>query len=879
MGESMYDLTLTNTTFNGNTLNEELFNVNVLVEAHTGETPWGGNEGNELGIPTIEAMAAMEQFGVTSVRFPAGQDKAIFSQTGMIVDGDLPSFLRNFLEHAQEHGLSVNLVLPVESLEEFGGPSQAEILDGIEMIAAIVARDFPGVVTGYELGNEYWGGRIPGDDTREATYGEAAGHAAVAIQNGSSGFGLDPHIILQASGNLAGAFGNSLTEANVAIQEAFASVAGAHETVDGILRNFYWRDRDDGAFDNDSGVFAEDRGLDENLNGWGDGNWEIWAGHELTTYVGEYNITNRVSFSENGLDLGIHGASMFLEHFTNMIEADVDVAFAWPFLHATRNSFLLQHEDIQLTTIHGLEIVSNTTRGAMFDLLRQTVAGDELIHLDWDTESAVEVTAFQDALDPLDGSAVTSYTQTFFFSSRSDQFETLNVDLSYFVSGFSSVSALGIFYDDENDHHRNAIIAERSEFDEDLDGIFLLDLQAYEVVQVTFHYGHVMDQNGNINFTEESTVHRGADAGETLILNDGNDTVHGGGGDDWIDGGNGSDVLYGGEGKDTLVGGGSADTIFGGHGDDLIYGNWGRDVIHGGDGNDTVYSGTMNNEVYGEEGHDLVRASSGDDKIWGGSGNDTLYGHEGIDHISGGMGHDSIEGGYGNDLVNGGNGNDVVKGGSGNDQVVGGRGNDSLFGQGGNDSLSGGDGDDGISGGQGRDLIGGGNGNDTLNGGNGNDTVKGGADQDLIIGGRGNDRLFGEDGEDTLMGGDGDDLLRAGTGNDVLDGGVGDDFMAGGAGFDHLDGGLGNDTLMGNFNADVFYFEDHHGHDIIKDFEFDNDAEVIDFSSLEHFSTFAEVSANMVQLSNGVLITTSSDSSLLLEGLELSLLEANDFVF
>lgn len=856
----MYDLTITNTTYTGGMLNEELFNVNVLVDAHTGETPWGGNYGNEIGNPTIEALAAMEKFNVTSVRFPAGQDKAIFSETGMIVDGDLPSFLRNFLEHAQEHDLGVNLVVPVESLEEFGGPSQTEILDGLEQIASIVARDFPGVVTGYELGNEYWGGRIPGDDTREAAYGEAAGLAAVAIQNGASEFNTDPHIILQASGNLGGAFGNSLSDANIAIQDAFASVNGALETVDGVLRNFYWRDRDEGAFDNGTGTYAEDRGIDENLNGWGDANWEIWAGHELTTYVGEYNITNRVSFTDENVDIGIHGASMFLEHLTNMVEADVDVAFAWPFLHATRNSFILQHEDIEVTNIHGMDIITNTTRGAMFDLLRQSVVGDELIDLGWGTESAVEVTAFQDAIETVDGNAVTSYTQTVFFSSRTDQFETINVDLSALVPGYTSMSGISIFYEDEGDHHRDAVLTELSGLDNDSDGLFTLDLKAYEVVQLTFHYGHMMASDGIITFTQASTVYQGTDDAETLMLKDGDDTIHGGGGGDLIDGGNGTDVLYGGDGNDTLAGGGFGDTIFGGDGEDMIHGNWGRDVIYGGEGNDTVYSGTMDGTVYGEAGDDLVVAASGNDKIWGGTGHDSLYGLDGKDYISGGMNNDLIDGGSGNDIVDGGNGNDVVKGGEGKDRVFGGRGDDELSGQGGADTLIGGDGDD------------------IANGGNGNDAVKGGAGNDILLGGRGNDRLFGEYGEDTLIGGDGDDLLRAGANNDVLVAGEGDDFLAGGAGFDILDGGNGNDILWGNFNSDKFLFDLGHGHDVIKDFEANNDLEVIDFSAMGKFSSFADIAANMVQQGSGVLITTSAVSSVLLENVDISLLDTHDFI-
>lgn len=857
----MYDLTITTITDAVGTLNEELFNVNVLVDAHTGETPWGGNYGNEIGNPTIEALAAMDQFDVTSVRFPAGQDKAIFSETGMIVDGDLPTFLRNFLEYAQESGLGVNLVVPVESLEEFGGPSQAEILDGLEQIASIVARDFPGVVTGYELGNEYWGGRIPGDDTREAAYGEAAGMAAVAIQNGASEFETDPHIILQASGNLGGAFDNSLSDANMAIQDAFASVNGAMETVDGVLRNFYWRDRDEGGFDNGTGTYAEDRGIDENLNGWGDANWESWAGRELTTYVGEYNITNRVTFSEENVDIGVHGASMFLEHMTNMVEADVDVAFAWPFLHATRNSFILQHEDIEVTNILGMEILTNTTRGAMFDLLRQSIVGDKLLDIEWNTESAVEVTAFQDAIVEIEGNAVTSYTKTVFFSSRSDQFETINVDLSSLVSGYSGMNGISIFYEDEGNHHRDAILTEVTGLDNDLDGQFTLDLEAYEVVQLTFHFGHTMASNGNITFTQDSTVFQGSDGAETLMLNDGADTVHGREGNDWIDGGNGSDVLLGGDGNDTLVGGGFADTVFGGDGEDLIHGNWGRDVIYGGKGDDTVYSGAMDGIVYGEAGDDLVVAATGNDKIWGGTGRDSLYGSDGKDYISGGMNNDLVDGGSGNDIVDGGNGNDVVLGGNGRDRVFGGRGDDKLSGEGGADTLVGGDGDD------------------IANGGNGNDAVKGGAGNDLLLGGRGNDRLFGEAGEDTLVGGVGDDLLRAGANNDVLIAGEGDDFLAGGAGFDLLDGGAGNDMLWGNFNSDQFLFDHGHGHDVIKDFEANNDLEVIDFTALDKFSSFAEIAENMVQLGTDVLITTSAVSSVLLESVDISQLDTHDFIF
>lgn len=896
-GFTMHDLTITEVTYTGGTLENEIFNVNALVNAHTGEPPWGNNEGNELGVPTLEALAALEKFSVSHVRFPAGQDKYIFSETGIIVDGDIPEFLRNFLQYAEDNEVLVNLVVPVESLEKFEGPSQSEILEGLEQMSEIIARDFPGVVSGFELGNEYWGGRTPGDESREIEYGEAAGLAAVALTNGAAALGVNPHIILQASGNLGGAFEGSLTDANIAIQQAFESVPGALQTVDGVLRNFYWRDGDAGAFQNDSGAFREDRGLDENLNGWGDANWEAWAGKELTTYVGEYNITNSISFGEDGVDLGVHGASMLLEHITNMIEASVDVAFAWPFLHASRNSFILQDEEIEVLEINGMDVVTNTTRGAMFDILRQSIVGDMLVDIGWEANSAIEVTAFQDVIGNPEPGITESYTKTIFLSSRSDEFETHSVDLSMFVEDYSALSGLRLFYEEAGNHHRDAAITEISGVDNDRDGIFTIGLNPYEVVQLTFHYGHEVSDVSVVLFSETNTMHHGNGTDETLVLNGGNDTVYAAGGDDWIEGGNGRDLLYGHEGDDTLIGGGSSDTLHGGSGNDLLYGNWGNDSIYGDGGNDTIYSGTMNDVVFGGNGNDAIYASSGNDRIWGNDGDDYLSGQDGDDQIYGGMNHDTLVGGAGNDVLNGGNGNDDLSGGMGDDLVVGGRGNDQVYGDAGQDSLTGGDGDDTLDGGSGHDLLVagngedvlvggdgsdrliGGNGDDHLDGGDGNDALIGGQGNDTILGGWGLDRLIGGVGNDTLTGGAGDDVLRGGRNNDVLVAGDGNDLLVGGAGFDHLEGGAGDDILFGKFNADTFVFKSGHGNDTIRDFEASNDREVIDLSALEAFGSFNELILNAWTQGGGVMIATSAESSIFLSGVDIMDLGEEDFIF
>ena len=119
------------------------FNTNLLPYANTGETPWGGNDGNEFGSITEETLEALEQFDIDHTRFPAGQEKTVFSEHGIIVDGDLSPFLDTFLSEAQAMGMKVNLVVPVESLERFGGVSADELYAQLELMAEIIAGRYP----------------------------------------------------------------------------------------------------------------------------------------------------------------------------------------------------------------------------------------------------------------------------------------------------------------------------------------------------------------------------------------------------------------------------------------------------------------------------------------------------------------------------------------------------------------------------------------------------------------------------------------------------------------------------------------------------------------------------------------------------------------
>lgn len=235
----------------------------------------------------------------------------------------------------------------------------------------------------------------------------------------------------------------------------------------------------------------------------------------------------------------------------------------------------------------------------------------------------------------------------------------------------------------------------------------------------------------------------------------------------------------------------------------------------------------------------------------GSIGSDTFAGYAQNDVISGNGGNDTLSGNDGNDRLNGGNGNDKLSGGNGTDKLYGNAGGDTLLGGGGKDTLSGGDG------------------NDTLSGGTGNDSLTGGAGTDVLTGGDNNDTLSGGSDNDTLSGGAGVDILTGGNGNDTLSGGVGNDILTGGLGADTLRGGSGNDT---------FIFIRNGGSDTITDFKAGASvADVIQFDDAV-FDSFADVKAAATDTAGGVEIEYGSHT-ILLAGVDLSDLRANDFLF
>ena len=545
-------------------VSDALFGSNFLPNANSGTTPWSQEAKNKLGIPTIETLKALDALGVSHLRFPAGQDKELFSKYGFIKNDDLSPFVRNFLEQAEELGITVSMVVPVESLEAYGGPSAEEIYRDLKTFSGIISNEFPDTVIRYELGNEYWGGRLPNDESREVQYGTAAAKAAIALHSGAINADT-PDLILQTASFLGGAFDGSIQDANNAIQLGFDSFTKDAHLITGIVRNFYWNDPNISNFENSEGPFQEDRGIFDSFDGVERYQWENWAGHSLSAHIGEYNIQTRVSTNiAAGNDIGVHGASMLLEHFTNMIAANIETANVWPILHNTKNALIHKHEDVEFSAAHGIEVVTNSTRSAIFDILRQTTVDHELVEYSWKSSAAVELTGF--SKETSDGSK----KNILFISSRDPSSIDVRIDLLDIAPSWNEVEILSVFYEDFGGSHRDAILSEIPSADAIQNEFLSLSLKPYEVVQISFSspapplFTNFLTGTENDDFIVSSNTEGKEWPGDTNSLNSivvedfeilagaGNDTIYTGNGHDSLDGGDGNDLIDSGWGKDWI---------------------------------------------------------------------------------------------------------------------------------------------------------------------------------------------------------------------------------------------------------------------------------------------------------------------------------------
>ncbi|MEO0401251.1 MAG: CAP domain-containing protein [Pseudomonadota bacterium] len=213
------------------------------------------------------------------------------------------------------------------------------------------------------------------------------------------------------------------------------------------------------------------------------------------------------------------------------------------------------------------------------------------------------------------------------------------------------------------------------------------------------------------------------------------------------------------------------------------------------------------------------------------------------------------------------------------DPFTGTSGDDVLAGDGDDNTLAGVAGDDRILARAGDDTVFGGTGRDDIQGGAGEDDLRGSAGGDDIAGGAGADRISGGKGNDGLGGGSGSDTITGGAGRDTIDGGGGSDVLRGGAGNDSIDGGAGDDRISGQAGRDRFVFST--GQDIVTDFDIGETGERIDLRSAGTISSFADLTGggHLRTVSSGTRIDDLNGNTMLLKGVDVQDLAANDFVF
>jgi Ca2+-binding RTX toxin-like protein len=708
------EMSLTNFTLTNQLATAELFGGNAVIGPNT-----------NAGTPTSEFKSAQSAIGITNIRFPGGDTPTLYQNGLLKPNGELIDEVTNFLDWAQANGKKVSLVTPIR--DGIIPQNFQDLTDFVEL----VLLNYGDVIAQFEIGNEFWG------EMGETEYGQRANKSIIAIQNGIIGSGYNPDILVQMANVTASnsefnassdGFSQRIESANQTIIDQLSSAARG--ALDGVIEHYYFKDDGEISFDGSS---REMGWIDKSMT-----RWNAAFGSDFELHVTEWNIDRRA----NDLN-GIRAASTILEQFEYMLDLGVDSAYVWPVQMNTRTD-LAGHPGDNLVMDPATGILLNTVRGAIFDMMTNSIIGMERVEADFSNNNgSIEINTFQ-----------SDEKVVFYVSSRSLEKQTFDLDFSQMIGAYNRVSGIQLGYDpnSSNGQHWNGETNIASEFviidgtpyywnEHDVQakitqlnetqlvnetqlggGTHLtVTLKPYEVIEITYELSQINIINGTSGIDVALVGTNGVDK---IIGFAGADTLEGRGGNDELQGGAGSDKLFGEAGNDILNGGAGNDTIAGADGDDLITGELDNDNIGGGQGNDTIDGGAGDDTIGGGFGADRINGDAGNDVVSGGADNDTLSGGEGNDSISGSFGNDLIFGDDGNDDIGGGAGQDTIKAGAGDDSVGGGEGNDSILGGAGNDFLAGGGRDD---------VISGGTGNDTINGGAGNDRMKGGAGADQFV--------------------------------------------------------------------------------------------------------------------------------------------------
>ena len=769
----MYNLELTQVINSSQNVSSNHFGGNVLAEGETTD-----------GVLNTENQLAHHELDISVTRYGAGQPDAIF-RDGMLIDGNLPDHLVNYLTTARANGQSVVIVTP--TYESYHGA------DVLTPFTTLVMEQFSDVVHAFEIGNEYWNYQT------ETVYGEIANDSVLAISAGLIEANIDVPIWVQmgSAGGQASEYANdtALSEgvgwiwrnvgANNLILDQLSIEARA--VIDGVVEHYYFRDT--GQYQN--GLYNDQNIiLDHEI-------WESSFGRDLTLNITEWNI--RIT---NLDQLGIRAASTLLAQFSFMMDMEVDEAYVWPPMHNTATD-LAGSQYVLLDA--GTGVVINSVGGATFDLMSSSLVGLEYL-----PSATTNNTSLIDEYVYADEERVVVY-----ITSRSNETEDVSFSLGNFFNDASLTSAIQIGYDRSssdgmhwssveqsfveansimvdgevyyiNEHDVNATIISHDITQSTLGVDYTFTLLPYEVIELTYELPTFVRIEGSSG----SDIIVGEASSDDLIYSwsgedsiqtgSGEDTIYAGSDNDYVDSGLEDDLIYGGNGDDILRGGGNNDTIFGEDGDDEIRGGLGHDQLSGGSGSDLLAGGWGNDTIISDDGSDIVIGGYGDDVFqfdtpqtylagWGGLNVSNQY-QVGTGSFVSVTGYNS----YSN-VVLGGEGHDILEFSSSNDAIF--LHNDfadvhiDLLGSEYSENLS------------------------TSSIFSGIEEIRAGAGNDLVDLTSSTSSLIGE--EITIHGNQGDDVIWGSAANETIYGGEGDDTLFGGA---------GSDTLYGGEGADVFEF-------------------------------------------------------------------------
>lgn len=759
-----FNVSLAQATATGTFVQDYHFGTNAL---HDINTDTGGDYAPRDGF-----VAAVDALDLTHLRYPGGHAENTIDIT-RLDGGQLRAEVRAFMDwvvatSTPDNMIQVTIVLPTK----IDVPATQ-----VEAFVYLLLEEYGDYVSGLEIGNEYSiGPRVEGFDRgvhpeeipdsdfvssmNETEYGIAANRVINAAQDAidrlatdNPGLGHDPAILIQlGDSNGAGSTykGNgSWDEANEAILVWLDD--RALDAIDGAVGHYYYNQShsDDLAFD---GGYQEVRSLDYRID-----NFNGHLGREVPLYITEWNVLN-----SNYEQQGMAAASVLLEMFEFMVQAETADAFIWPLQHRTANT---------IGGNRGDDDVDLSAGGGAFKLMADTLRPETSA----ETGRVESYESFETEWTGSDGEVeinyyASQYHDVLYVSLRDLDPGTVSIDLAPFLAEAVSVDVTLMTMDPDSsdglsdladdaglnrlgrrniDAEELAALSSLAFFDdtnknhvqETSGGGFRTYLPiADTIVQLTNtpdsidDYYFATEVDVDPLFLDVAGNHLSSGAVDlTMMPYDVAEIViekkfvqKGGAGSEVFTGGIGMDVVLGRDGNDTISTGESADTVKGGFGNDYLDAGSGDDSIVAGAGNDTVLAGA---------GNDLIEAGSGAKSISGGTGHDTVY-------------LDASMAAYAGSVVNG----QLRLIGDGFDARIGGV--ETLVFSDRTISVT-----DYING-----LSGGSTGSHTAKyGTSADDKLTGNSGDELLSGAAGSDIILGYSGQDTLMAGDGTDLLIAET--------------------------------------------------------------------------------------------------------------------